>query len=248
MKTYLTPLFAAALLVLFGVTTAPAQDLDLPDDLFEALDEQDESDRRLAQRPNPPREPQDVVKPREPGDRDPGERGRDRGDRKDPPRDRRPDGARPGPEQLQARLAAVERKLDRILLELRRLEARDRGPRPQRPDRDVFRPRDGGPPRDHLVPAPPERRPQMDRLRDRPDGPPPRDRIRPRPEGPRPDIERFPGRSPDGPPRDRGPRFDRGFGPPDRDRLEGPDRRPLPSPARPPRPPRDRDWDRPDRD
>jgi hypothetical protein len=235
MKTYLTPLAVATLLFLFGSTAAPAQESDLPGDILETFDEQNEPDLRLAQRPDPPREPRDVIKPREPRDRDPDERRRDRGDRKDPPREGRPDGPRPGPEQLQARLAAVERKLDRILMELRRIEARDRdrGPRPPRPDRDVLRPRDGGPlreggpPRDRVRPAPPGPRPQTDRLRDRPeDGSPPRDRIRPRPERFRPDIERFPGRSPEGLSRDRGPRPDRGFGPPDRDRFDNRDRRP----------------------
>jgi hypothetical protein len=218
MRTIVTLACGAVIVAVGGWSNSAAQRIDRLDDVL--IDDVSDGSWRIAQRPRPSRQPDDVPIPRDPArDHD----GRDRATRDRPePRSREVRPIPPGPARLEARLEAVERKLDRILQELRRIEGRDS-------NRD---------------PAP---RPRIERLpADRFGGPPMRDPLERRSERARPQVERFPPRPPDAPRRDSLPPLRRpDF--PSEDRFERrPDRRPLPL-ARP-RPPQEREWDRPDGD
>ena len=245
MKAFSVFACAAVFFAAYGSSTSTAQVIDPFDDGVDLLMD-DEGDRpRVAQRPRPPREPDDVLIPRDRDrardsrdrasrDRDSQDRGnQDRRDRPDPSPAREVRSLPPGPARLEARLEAVERKLDRILQELRRIEGEGRENR------------DGGPrPRMERLPADRFGRPPM--MRDPLDRRSMREPSERRPEGPRPHVERFPPRSPDAPRRDILPPARRPDVPSE-DRLERrPGRSPLPL-ARP-RPLREREWDRPDGD
>ena len=199
-----------------GNETRVAQRPERPRDRGDAVNRRDQEGERESGRR---REEREGDRPSRDSNRDSNRPERERADRERAPRDREMRPIPPGPARLDARLDAVERKLDRILEELRRIDAPAR-PRPPRPERDRPQPGREGPERQ--LNRSQFGRPQFDR--------PPFDRFAPLP----PDAPRRdrvgPPRRPDGPPADR---FER-----------RPERRPLPPMG--PGFPRNREADRPE--